>query len=224
MGTAQTFTLSSIAFQYALFVPQVYDQTLADNCASASCDLLQSTAGNQFQLLPNCAGSANSLPCLMIVSGPLMASANNFTPNASLIQSYSAVADRVSSSGNTRWIQIDGTQNGLQARNSTANSWAQNVANNGVNFSTANDGTWHTGNAVAQAGTNTTIFNLDGTETATTATPSNTAGEPTVVGVAALAYWAEGGWLDNFAMSGAQRTSVCGNQATFYGTTVGANC
>ena len=81
--------------------------------------------------------------------------------------------------------------------------------------------------AVMKAGAGNNIFNVDGTETVgTAATPATSAGTPRfdLSNTSTTLQEAEAGWLDNVYASQAQRTAICKNQASEYGTTGGTFC
>lgn len=62
LNAAQTVSVAeTITMQVALFVTKWYDQSGALNCSAAPCDITQTTAANQPQLLLKCLGSN---PCV----------------------------------------------------------------------------------------------------------------------------------------------------------------
>ena len=207
--------------QGPLFVSTIYDQTGGNGCASAACDLVQATTGNQPVWIPSC---VNAEPCLASGAATTkMVSANNFTPNAALQLSLMAVANEVTGTGTTLLLEQNGSNNYLE--HSAANTWRTLMANATGASGTASDGSWHVGTGVGVAGTNATILNIDGTETTATRTPNATAGAPEIAGVATtMLLWSEAGFWDNLVMTQTQRTNVCHNAATFYGVSTGTFC
>ncbi len=200
-------------------------------CGGSSCAVVQATTGNQPPLImPGSCSYPNSttlVPCLKSTSATiLLASANNFTPNGAFQWTASAVAQRTSGTGTGGFIWMNGSSAQGIAGDASANLWQLYVASSSQAPTTATDAAWHAGNGVAVAGTNTTILNVDGTEVTATKTPNATAGTPIWVraGATTTAYYAEGGWLDNFVASQSNRTSLCANQAAYYGTSVGTYC
>lgn len=211
--------------QGGVFVSTLYDQTGGNACGSAACDLVQATNGDQPEWLPYCA-NGGTLPCLVTSAAAVkLVSANNFTPNAALEVSLVAVANEVVGTGSASLIQENGNNNYLEHRASIANSWSAVMGNAAGPIGTANDGVWHIGTTVGQAGASATIINIDGTETVGTRTPNNTAGTPSIAGAGSTTLlWSEGGFWDNLVFTPTQRTNQCGNAAAAYGVTPGGAC
>ncbi len=212
-------------------VSKWYDQTAGNGCGAATCNLVQATTANQptFTMPGSCSyPNSASIACLVSNNASkLLASANNFTPNASKQQTLSVVANRsVGTSTAVTILFTNGSQDGIKAT-ASASTWALLVNGVGGQSSvTASDAAWHAGNGVMQAGANAAIFNLDGTEVTSTNTPGTTAGAPQAINGASSTTIeaAEVGFLDNFIASQTLRTNLCKNQVTEYGTTAGTHC
>lgn len=216
----------TIVAQVAGFATKVYDQTVGNACAGAtSCDVVQATAGNQPQFLSNC---VNSAPCLVSnVAAGSMSSANTFTPNAAHQLTLSAVLQQQTTTTGVFYFEMNGANNYMKHQSGIANKWQLGVGGSNVSLSTANEGVWHAANAVEVAGTNATIFNIDGVEVTATATPNSTAGVPLIAGggSGSLVYFTEGYFYDNLVFTSGNRTSMCRNQQAYYGAgNFGAAC
>ncbi len=62
LNAAQTVSVGeTITMTYGLYVTEAYDQSGANHCSSAPCNVTQATAGSQPQLFPTC---INSNPCM----------------------------------------------------------------------------------------------------------------------------------------------------------------
>lgn len=209
-STASTWCAVSAG---SCFVTKMYDQTAGAACGG-SCDVLQATAGNQPAFVFSCLGSH---PCIQNTTGSmLLQSAANFTPNASATVSLSAVADRSVGTGNPGFI-LDNASNRITGHNTVANSW-QLAGTSGNLFGAANDAAWHAANGLISGASS--VLNVDGTETSATVTASTAAGRMQVSGglTSNTTLLTEVGAWDNISFSGGNRTSLCHNQFTYWGT------
>jgi hypothetical protein len=203
-------------------VSKIYDQTNGNACSSASCDLVQATAGNQPLLhLTGCGGSGTR-PCLEGVLGQgsgALTGANNFTTGTS--HSISLVADR--STGTQQIQEISGVigQSAKALFPHVAGQW-----DCGGTTTTAADATWHVGNCAAVSGISNTTVNVDGTETTGTSSQSSLTGKPTIIQMSGASLtavlYAEGGFADSVLWTVGTRTALCHNQRLYYGT--GGSC
>ena len=207
----------TLTFTYGLFVAELYDQT------AHGYNVSQATAGAQPQLLPACLVSG-TLPCMSfagathnltlgsfaVVSQPMTLSmvairTNAFTTAGEPFSTFSSggTYSAFSATANTVFVSAGTTFNATQA-----------------------DSTLHAFNALISG--SSSVWNVDGTETtgsaganATTANlgigASNTGANPMTGYLGEVGLWPSG-------FSQANRTSVCGNQATYYSTTIGTYC
>lgn len=215
LSHSETFTTATVTDYIPVGVSIVYDQTAGNACASASCNLVQSTAADQPLITWNCLGT---LVCLRLTSASIvLLSANNFTPNAAKEETLSVVVNEVTGTGNSVFFQATSTQNNI-SHFSGASEWHLIVGGSPCCTSSSAvsvDGNWHAGNAVMEAGTNADILNVDGTETTGTQTPSNTAAKPGVEGVSSTTfYWIEAWLWDDLIATNTQRNALCSNEAT----------
>lgn len=209
-STASTWCAVSAG---SCFVTKMYDQTAGAACGG-SCDVLQATTANQPAFVFSCLGSH---PCIQSSTGTtLLQSAANFTPNASATVTLSVVANRAVGTGNPPYVE-ENAVNRIQGRNTVANSW-QLAATSGNLFGVANDAAWHAANALLEGASS--AFNVDGTETTVTMTNSTAAGRMIFPGglTSNTVDLTEGGVWDNIAFSSGNRTSMCHNQFTYWGT------
>jgi hypothetical protein len=208
-GTSPCGTISvavTLTFQYGLFIPEAYDQTGNGNNVS------QTTAANQPQLLPLC---NNSLPCIFMGVTIGLVSSATFTPATGVV-SFSIVGDKISG-GNNNAAVIRETTNNRVGFSSSANDWAL-FTSGGTFLVTATDSAWHNGQFVLNGAS--TVVNIDGTETTGSYTGLTTATiYSAFVGAAnTVPYATEAGFWDNLAFSPTQRTNLCHNEYTYWGT------
>lgn len=206
VNVAQTFASETVTAQVALFATEVYDQSGNSN------NITQATAGSQPQFLPLCA-NGGTLPCIRTASSLTLASASlgsGFTQPNTFSQVISPInlggGSNFWSESNLTVFAVSGTTYGLSCG-----------ANFGVTTST---NTFHAFNGICNG--SSSVINLDGTETTGNA-GTNTGSGAVTIGVM-QAEWAEAGIWTKLGFSGTQRTNVCGNQAAYWGTTIGAAC
>lgn len=235
---AQTATINSSAIcgtvsvavtvtaQVAGFATKAYDQTAGVQCAAASCDLVQATAGNQPQILPVC---VNTAPCLLSTGTQTMLSANNFTPNAAHKVSFSVVAQRLGGTVEMVLMAENGERNEIVASTAGSNAWRIWGGTSGslTDTTTPTNAAWHAGNGVGNG--SSSVLNIDGTETTGTLVNSSTAGslEAFKNNSGANLMQTEAGFWDNLTFTtgaGSQAALMCRNQHNFYATTAGTNC
>lgn len=185
-------------------IDEAYDQTGNGN------HILQATQSFQPLLVFNCIGA---LPCLQFTNGEVLTAGANFTP-ATGVLSLSTVGNRASGTGITSFVK-ETPSNRFVGNNGVANKWALVATGN---FAvTATDASWHAGNAVTNG--TSSVVNIDGSETTGSLTANTTAGAPVVGANSGTAMdWAEAGAWDNVAFTGTQRTNLCHNQFTYWGT------
>lgn len=217
VGVAETFT-----FQVAGWITKLYDQSGANFCSGAPCDISQATTADQLQFLPSCANSA-TLPCWLITSAGTLVGTNVAPANATM--TFATVANRFNGTQSVQWLNFGagGNHNNIRGTASTGNSWQLIPGGSGGFAATANDNTWHSAIGVMNGGSS--VLNIDGTETIGSATGSTSSGPLSIVGGGVVgAYQSEVGVWGSTLFTGTQRTNACGNMATYYNTTIGANC
>ena len=232
IGASPCGTVSSgetVTFQWALLVTTAYDQTAGNQCTSATCNVVQATAGNQFQLFPNCGSGWNNLPCVaQIAITPAAAnliSVNNFTP-ATGTASLSSVANRVTFTAHAQGVlRENGTNNRLNLT-ATSGTWQLIGGSSGTVSATVTEGNTYAWNSLLNG--ISSVVNLNGAETTGTATGNTTAGP---LGWLSnnntggnIVFVGESLPYDNVTFTQTQRTNTCHNQALFYGITPGTYC
>lgn len=170
-----------------------------------------SVAQQPWLILYGCGLKTALLPCAStdITATSRMLSASNFTPNASLTSSYSAVANRIAGS-NMQPIQQTFAINGLQIP-STLNTWRMVGNAAACNTVTVSDGTWHAVQSVLQAGAGLSVMNVDGAETTGTCTPIGTAAQISAFSGNAgtgSAYQTEAIFWDNVILTASARAAI----------------
>jgi hypothetical protein len=207
-------------------VSKFYDQTNGNACGGASCDVVQATAANQPLLLLTGCGGSGTLPCIQIgpsQGGGILSSPNTFTPNASANISISNVGSRSQGVAQLYFIRVtDGTPRASVLAHAAGNWDCMGDANSG-----GTDATWHVGNCSITSGTSNTLFNIDGSETTGTSSPSSAAGHIVLLwtistGGANALQLGETGFQDNIFWSLGTRTALCHNQRLYWGT--GGSC
>lgn len=196
------------------FATKWYDQTQGNKCTAASCDLVQTTAANQPQLIFSCNGS---LPCLRTTtSTQTLVSANNITPATGVV-TLSAVFNRTAGTSAIIWISENGGANRNQIRSTSGAANSAQLQNGGSIAGAASDATFNAGNGVINGASS--VFNIGGTETTGTITGSTTANTPLMTGTGtSAADWEEIGFWDNVAFTGTQLTNMCHNQRLYWST------
>jgi hypothetical protein len=200
-------------------VSKLYDQTGNGH------HLTQGTSADQpTLLLSGCSiPASSSLPCLTFGSGSITLASASYSPNTANQVSLSAVSlIPTGSTGNGAIVF------GLPANNINATSTVTRqlkTGGGGCVSPSAAQNSWHTTQGAQPTGTSTATLNVDGTETTGTCAANHTAAAIEIVGVnSTTLYWAEGAMYDNVAYTLTQRTNLCANEATYYGTTVGSAC
>ena len=189
-----------------------YDQTGNNACAASSCDIIQNTTGNQ----PALAFASGFDYVRFDAASMLLNSANNFTPSAAKL-SVVGVANRTIGSAGTRVLYNVGSGNGLATGNSATNVWHLWGSGSAAFSAAAADSVWHAGIAIINGASS--ILTIDGSDTTGTATASTSAAAPssgtTPSGVAQRSR--EGGFIDNYALSSGERTSLDSNMRNYWG-------
>jgi hypothetical protein len=196
-------------------VAQLYDQTVGNNCNSASCDLVQATAAQQPQLIFNCLGS---LPCMQGVGASSNASllrtaaSNNFTSAGN--QTLYVLGNRTTADGQSSQIIRGGTNDITLTATST--TWEIAGASGNVT-GTVTTNAWHTVIGVINGASS--VFRVDTTETTGSVTGSTVAHSALLLSMPANAStWdvTEGGFWDNVTWSSTQRGNVCHNVQIYW--------
>ena len=201
-------------------------KTLTNQVNPGTYDLVQATSGSRFLVLLNCVNT--SLPCILgtTTAGTSMASASNFTPATGVV-SFVWVAYRTSSSPDDalRVIEENGSTSNRSSISSNANTWAGTGGTSGSVTATANEKAWHAAAFVMNGASS--LVNIDGGSDETgTATGSTSAEAPTLERTSFFFdtfHFAEMGFVDNVVISSGKRTSLCKNEADYYGIS-GAAC
>lgn len=192
-------------------VSKLYDQTKGNACGGSSCDLVQATNANRPVLVFNCIGS---LPCLQATTAAQqLTSTNSITPATGIV-SLSTVANRAVFTGTTNILVRENAGANNRIRTAGSNLWQVGSSLNVA----ANDAAWHTSNSVVNGASS--VANVDGTEATGTVTGDTAAGAPRIlVGAASETIdQTEAGFWDNATFTGTQRTNLCHNQFTYWGT------
>ena len=206
--------------QGALYATEAYDQSGALACSSAACNATEAVTSEQPEWLPNC---VNSQPCLFYNSAnSSRLQSPSYTPSAAT-KTLSAVGSRITGTGLTYLGFIVASDYiGMPA---TANEWELLGGLGGDTLVTGvADGSFHSGNGVIDG--TSSVFNVDGTEVTGTANGA-TAASAMYFGRTsgtATSYESELGLWNTVLFTQTQRTNMCANQATFYGTTIGTFC
>jgi hypothetical protein len=219
MNVVQNISARTVTFQVGLFVAKWYDQTQGNHCASASCDLVQATAGNQFQLLLTCLGTSKNLPCIMApTASPStvgLAAVGNFTP-ASGVVSFEGVVERTVADAGGNIVRQNGGNNRFNIN--SANLWSLTFPSVTLT-ATANDGALRLGVAVAN-GASTVIY-IDGVSAATGTLSGNTTTGQLSTGYngnISEAYRGEIGFWDGVALSSTVASAIHTNVSLYWGT------
>jgi hypothetical protein len=220
VSISQTVGSTTITAHGALFASTLYNQAGTTPCAtSTACNLVQGTADNTHQpiLLTVCQG-LTTLPCLVSQStSVVMVSANNFTPNAAKIGTFSWVYNRISGTAGVNAI----TENGANGAGTNIGASAVRVLGgaSGSVTETCSDTAWHAGAGVAN--TTSSIAYCDNTAGSTgTVTNNSNAGAPNGVGVgsSSVMLWAEMGFVDNVVADSTVIGNLHTNQSAYWGT------
>ena len=173
--------------------------------------LQQATAGSQAQLIFNCNGT---LPCAGFSAGQIILTAAAFTPVTGT-QSFIVVAQRTLAGSSCILLAGNGFNNRLTTVG--ANVWGIFGGTGGSIGATANDNVWHAAQAVMAGAAS--VVNIDGTETAGTATGNVVAGQiysdanaGATCNKTELVLW------DNYQLTAGERAALRGNQRSFWGT------
>jgi hypothetical protein len=226
MNVAQNIAVAeTVTFQVALLVTEIYDQSGSNFCSSAPCNVSQSTATKQPQLLPGCIGTQ---PCLYFNRTNTQGLSNSTTTTITSM-TIAGVALRITAAaGNMLSFATGGGTTSLQFTGA-ANTTEIFLDNVGTT-ATETDGTLHSIIGVANGASPASVVNVDGTETTgSTGTSVSTAGigfGVNTVGTNSFGgYMPEGGWWNSTAFTSTQRTNICKNAQSYYGSAnFGAAC
>ena len=199
---------------YAMKVSKIYDQTQGNNCGGASCDLVEGTDSLRPSMLPSASCPGATLPCITMIQGSsALKGATNFTSGGT-VASYTGVSGHNGSLASV--IKANSIQNGIFGSGTSDYALGGSTGNFIV---TANTST-HVLVGATQAGTNTSIFNVDGVETSgTTGAPGTGGGLPITLGSgsALSGYVTELGLLDGTFLTAGQRKTLCNNMRLYWG-------
>jgi len=213
-GTGQQCLLGATTFctvtNTSCTISKVYDQSGANGCSAAPCNLAQGTTADQPTLTFSGLGS---LPVMTFTTGQFLDSSTG--PTSSATDTLSGVAKYTGAAQAQILAMASGNAWG---RGTSANKWELFGA---AISATANDSAWHVGQ-----GTNNGVsssINIDGTETANSGTGSATAGfvimgatstggaQPWIGPIAEAGHWLT-------AFTSTQRGNMCHNQYGYWGT------
>ena len=207
LSASKTFSAASVTDYIPTYVPTWYDQTGNGH------NVTQATTASQPAFVFSCIGA---LPCLSNLAGSSvnLECAACLTP-ATGVGTLSTVAERWGSVSTGDLIRENSGNNRLSVVGS-ANTWETRTSSQTLT-GTANDLAWHAANGVFNGASS--ILNIDGTETTGTLTGSTSTGNIVIVTTAGSgSYQSEAGIWDNTAFSSGQRTNMCHNQYTYWGT------
>jgi len=210
------------------FVGNDFDTaTAATFCAATTCfldtwydqsgnarHLVQATAANQPQYIANCNGS---LPCARALSAStVLLMAGTVTP--AMPVSLSTVAHRNVTSGNACYLlsMASAAPHNQIITPAAANSW-QLFGASGSIIATAADGAWHAAEGVVNGASS--VFNIDGAETAGTITGSVVAGgfnAQNNPAASSQCSQTEAVVWNGYALTGAERTALQQNQRNYW--------
>jgi len=198
----------TLTFTYGLFVPEWYDQTGNGH------HLIQATAGNQFELLPNCLAS---LPCLsQTTTTQTEVTSATFTPTA-VGTLYNVTFNLANGAANAGMLLENGSNNRLRITGAAA-TWSILGGASGSIVANASNAAFHVAIGVLNGASS--VLSIDGTSTTGTATGNTTAG---TIGFGtngnpnSLRYTEAGVW-DTVAFTSGNLTSLCHNAFTYWGT------
>jgi len=174
-------------------------------------NLTQATAANQPPLIFNCVGA---LPCFeMLSGGHSLSTVDTITPATGTV-SFSAVANRVTGTGACTWLRENGAANRFVSQ-AGATNWTIIGGSSGSVVRAAADGAWHAGQGVMAGAAS--VLNIDGAETAGTATGSTAAAVASLFGIAATTCReAESVFWDNYALTAGERAALADNQKNYW--------
>ena len=213
--SSNTFCARGGAANRACRVVTLYDQTNGNACGGSSCNFVEGSTntGYNWVFISPCSVTK---PCVQSAgSGSTMASANNFTPATGKI-SFSLTASRGGATATEQFINNVGSNNAIRGVLGDNTQWRLNGGSSGnFNFA-ASVGTLHAVNAVLNGASS--VVNNDGSETTGTATGSTTAAKPTATSSGSSTdSWYEFGWIDNYSLTGAERTALSANMRAWGG-------
>lgn len=205
IGVAETVTM-----QVALYVTEAYDQSGNTN------HMLQATAANQPQWLPNC---VNSVPCMSTSPGGTVQLAAASFATGTQPMTFSGVAERFgnTTTENDLYFAFSGGGNATSIFYLGVNTFKEFAGSSSAGV-TASDNAWHS----LQGTFNGTSSQLSIDGTATTVNPSTGGSQtPSVLFNKAnnqSLYMPEAGIWNSLAFSGTQLTNMCHNEFTYYAT------
>lgn len=212
VGVAVTLT-----FQVALFITKLYDQSGANSCASAACDLLQATAAAQPQLFPLCP----TLACISYNStGHELATASNYVGS---IQPFtiSYVGESTGRFTSNNCVFGSSSANTQAGFGNTANK-VYIFASTSAPTATASNSAFHAIQNIFNGGSLASTINVDGAATAvstgtTAVSAATTLSTGFLCGNALLGNIYEFGlWASGFNPT--QQGNMHTNQSAYWGT------
>jgi hypothetical protein len=199
------------------FITTLFDQTAGNKCGGAACDIVQTTAANQPPAIFSCLGT---FVCYDLTAGTIgLVSANNFTPSTA-VQTITAVGNRIDTAAiNEGLLASNGSGNNRLGTASGGTTWTIKGGTSGTITSGAlTSNAFHVANGVFNGASS--VLNTDGTDVTGTVTANTTAGAPQSIAAAGATHERvlEVGFIDNVALTSGQRTSLCHNAFTYWGT------
>lgn len=224
LNAAQTVSVGeTITMTYGLYVTEAYDQSGANSCSSAPCNVTQATAGNQPELLPTCIGTR---PCSLHSGSQWLSGSGGFSSGISVPWAQAVVAERIgafTSVGSTL------TSSGSQSYyfNNATNQAKFQVSSSTSITAAAADSSPHSLIGVANS---TSTIVIDGVAS-TGSTVATSIGGPMVIGSALTSgaafdltgYFEEAGYWPG-SWNSTQYGNQCHNAYVFYGSTFTTSC
>lgn len=214
-GASSGQTLSAwcgLATQACRVVKQ-YDQTGNTACAGNPCDWVQATAGEQPYISGTTLG--NDIEIFFSSTPKSLKVADNYTPSNAKM-SLMVVSFRTSNAFLGYSLKDVGSGNSIRFKNIGAHTWEMVGGSAGTITATAVDSHWHSGIGVING--SSSVLNIDAIETTGTVTGSTVAAKPSIeTGGVMTVESRETGFIDNFALSPAQRTALTLNASTYWG-------
>ena len=212
-GNFDTATASTFCNATTCTVNTMYDQTQGNHCTAASCDL----ASGNGNLIFNCLGTH---PCVQfLTAGLFIISSNNITPASNSILTLEAVAaETLSSASGANLLFTENTSTANTLSNPTGVSYLMNLGGSAISKAITQNA-FNAIIGVINSGASASVLNVSGSETTGTITKSTTANTPEVASFNSANFEIiEVGFWDTVAFSSTQRTNMCHNAFTYWGT------
>jgi hypothetical protein len=194
-------------------VVKQYDQTGNTACGGNACDWVQATAGEQPYIAGTLTGS--SMEIFFSSTPKSLKVVNNYTPSNAKM-SMMVVAQRTSNALLGYPLKDVGSGNFIRFKNLAAHTWELVGGSAGTITATAGDSHYHSGIGVING--SSSVLNIDATETTGTVTGSTAAARPSIETGATISLKSrESGFVDNYALSPAERAALTLNASAYWG-------